>query len=97
MVLAAYAGDRPEFLRQWRAAVREAQEMKKEDPVRYVRDSFASRNPLKTVFRTVSSGDYTRILRHLDDDGRREVRGAVDRFNIFAQSLNAHAFYGTTR
>lgn len=101
MVLAAYAGDRTEFLTQWRAAVQEARNLpsKPEDPVAYVRDSFASRHPLKNVFRSVSQGDYARILRTLDDDGRAEVRSAVARFNAYAESLDAKAFTGsaTTR
>jgi hypothetical protein len=97
MVLAAYAGDRADFLANWRDAIQAAREMGKEDPVAYVRDSFASRNPLKNVFRTISQDDYTRLLRHLDDDGRREVRSGIDRFNAFAESLDAKAFTGSTR
>lgn len=94
MVLAAYGGDRADFLAAWRAAVKEAQAQGKADPVGYVRESFASRHPLKNVFRTVSQGDYAKILRHLDEAGRREVRGAVDRFNAYAESLDARAYTG---
>jgi hypothetical protein len=97
MVLAAYAGDRAEFLQQWRAAVQEAKAMGKTDPVSEVRDSFASRNPLKTVFQHLSQDDYLRLLRGLDDRGRKDVRGAVDRFNAYAQSLDAKAYTGSTR
>jgi len=97
MVLAAYAGDRADFLAEWRAAVTKARELGKEDPVAYVRDSFAGRNPLKNVFRTLSQDDYVKILRGLDDNGRREVRGAVDRFNRYAESLDARAFTGSVR
>jgi hypothetical protein len=97
MVLAAYAGDRAEFLTNWRAAVLEAKIKGEADPVAYVRDSFASRNPLKTVFQNISQDDYTRLLRAQDDSGRREIRSAVDRFNAYASSLDAKPFTGTTR
>jgi hypothetical protein len=97
MVLAAYAGDRTTFLAEWRKAVSEARELPAgaKDPVGYVRDSFAGRHPLKTVFRSIGEDQYVRLLRHLDDDGRREVRDAVNRFNAYAESLDARAFAGT--
>lgn len=97
MVLAAYAGNRADFLAEWRDAVRTAKEMGKADPVVYVRDSFAGRHPLKNVFRSLSEDDYVKLLRHLDPRGRQEVRDAVNRFNAYAESLDARAFVGSSR
>lgn len=95
-MLAAYVGDRGEFLSEWRTVVAEARTLGQADPVAYVRDTFASRNPLKNVFRSLTQNDYMRLLRSLDDTGRAEERSAVNRFNTYAESLDAHAFTGST-
>jgi hypothetical protein len=97
MVLAAYAGDRQDFITNWREAVKEAREQKEEDPVSFVRDRFAGRNPLKTVFRTLTQEEYAKLLRKLDPRGRREVMNAVNRFNAYAESLDARGYTGSTR
>jgi hypothetical protein len=95
MVLATYAEDRGEFIRAWRAAVQEAQDLGKEDPVGYVRDSFASRNPLKTVFRSLSEQEFRQLIGAMPSDGRRDVMDAVGRFNAYAESLDAKAYWGS--
>lgn len=97
MVLAVYAGDRADFLSNWREAVREAQRIGQADPVAYVRDNFASRNPLKNVFQHLSQDDYFRLLRSMDARGQAEVRSAVNRFNAYAESLDARAYTGAVR
>lgn len=96
MVLAAYAGDRTEFLAHWRDAVKEAATLGKADPVAYVRNEFASRNPLRAAFQHLSQDDYARLLRSMDDRGRQQVQLAVNRFNAYASSLDAKPYTGST-
>lgn len=97
MALAAYANDRVQFTTAWREAIMKAREEGKEDPAEYVRDSFASRHPLRTVFRTLSDGDYRRLLARLPADGRADVEQAVRYYNSYAESLGASAYTGSKR
>jgi hypothetical protein len=95
MILAAYAGDRADFVQHWRAAIQVAREEKEPDPVAYVRERFAGRHPLKSVFASLGEGEYAKMLRYLDDRGRDEVKEAVGRFNAYAGSLGAKPYYGS--
>jgi hypothetical protein len=94
MVLAAYGGDRADFIANWREAVALARQQREPDPVAYVRDRFAERNPLKSVFRGITQDEYHRLLRTMDEHGRSEVQDAVRQFNRYAVSLDAKEYTG---
>lgn len=97
MVMAAYGNDRTQFTAAWREAIAKARREGKEDPAAYVRDSFASRHPLRAVFRTLSEGDYRRLLQRLPSGGRQDVESAVRYFNAYSESLGGTAYHGSTR
>lgn len=97
MALAAYADDRAGFARAWREALAVARAEGKDDPITYVRDAFAARHPLRTVFRTLSADDYGRLLRRLPAEGAADVRQAVGAYNRYLESIEGTAFTGSRR
>lgn len=95
MELSVYANDPTGFQSAYRDAVKKAAELGKEDPVDFVKRSFSTRHPLRSVFRTApSSGDYSRLLLALPEGGRDDVGEAVDLFNRFGSALGIKEFEG---
>lgn len=95
MVLAAYGGDMEDFNQAYREAIAQARKDGKDDPARSVKESFASRHPLRSIFRTApSETEYRRILSALPQDGREDVRSAVNLFNTFLSRIGGTPFDG---
>lgn len=95
MELAAYANDSGAFMQEYRAAIEKAREMGNDDPVAYIKRAYASRNPLRQVFRTPpTESQYRQILSSLPDDGRQDVSEAVNAFNFYANQIGARPFEG---
>ena len=95
MELAAYAADSAGFHQEYVNAVEAAREAGYSDPVGHIKDAFASRNPLRSVFRTSpSEADYGRILAELPDSGQTDVREAVNLFNRAASKIGIKVFEG---
>ena len=95
MVLAAYANDPAGFRAAYQRAVQAARDEKKPDPVDYVKRSFQSYHPLKSVFVTApSEAEYRQILGALDDDGSQDVSEAVRLFNRYGATIGIPEFDG---
>lgn len=95
MQLAALANEAADFMAAYREALSQAREEGKDDPADFVEKSFASRHPLRSFFRsTPSELDYTRILNALPEDGRGDVRDAVNLFNRFGSMIGVNPFDG---
>lgn len=95
MVLAAYGNNMEDFNRAHREAIKVAKDAGQDDPAEYVQRSFASRHPLKSIFRfTPSESEYRKILSALPEDGRRDVVEAVNLFNRFSVRLGGTPFDG---
>jgi hypothetical protein len=95
MELAAYGNDAADFQAAYLAAVKQAQEDGFEDPTDHIKRAFASRNPLRSVFRTTpSESEYRAILGALDPDGQRDVSQALALFNAYSEQIGARAFEG---
>lgn len=95
MELAAYANNAVDFRNAYVEAIKQAKEQGFEDPVDHVKRSFASKNPLRSVFQTApSEKEYERILLALPQDGREAVSEAVNQFNRYAESIGARGFEG---
>ncbi len=93
MVLAAYAQDNIGFVQAYQKSLTAAREMGQEDPEEYVRRSFATYHPLKSLFRTApTSGDVARMYTVMGSDGARDVRGAVLSFDAFGKSIGLKPF-----
>jgi hypothetical protein len=88
MILAAMSNSRTDFQSSWMDAVNAARKMKKPDPVEAVAQSFGSRHPLRSIFRTIpTEAEVQRLLGMMPVDGRRDVTEALRLYNIYAQSL----------
>lgn len=94
MVLAAYEDDRAGFAKSWREAVGLAKKAGKEDPITWVRTSFGSRHPLRSVFRSITKGEYAKLLNNTPSGGREDIREAVTLFNRYLESIGGTAYTG---
>jgi len=96
MTLAAYSDDRAWFQEAYREAIRAAREKGEVDPEKYVRQSFATRHPLRSIFRaTPSDTEYRDLIRALPDEGRGDVMEAVRLMNLYGSALGVPAFTGS--
>lgn len=97
MTLATYANDPMRFQEAYRYAVQAAKEMGNADPVDYVKRSYQTAHPLRSIFKTApSESDYSRLLRQMSDRGRGDVGQAVKLFNNFGEVLGIKEFEGKT-
>jgi len=98
---AVYDNDFGKFKRRWSAALKEAIRSGRAKTIKeaenYVRSSFRQRHPLKKGFRSLTRNDYVRMLRKMDDDSRKTVATAVNRFNAFGEAIGIGSYYGSTR
>ncbi len=95
MILAALADDQSDFILAYSKAVTAAREDAKPDPAAYVRQSYAARNPLRSVYVTPpSEAEYRQILSRLPDSGRADVQTAIALFNKFGNFIGAPAYEG---
>lgn len=95
MELGATVGNYQLFREAYARAIQEAAKAGKDDPVKYVKQAFASRHPLRRIYRTLpSEQEYTRILSSLDEDGRLAVSRSVASYNRFLEQLKMHAVMG---
>lgn len=95
MIISAMANDAGAFAEAYRKAYDAAREMGKEDAEQYVKESFSSRHPLKTLFRTApTTDDYARMLGLMSDRGRKDVQEAVTLFNQFGKSIGVNPYLG---
>jgi hypothetical protein len=95
MVLASYANDSAAFYNSYLAAIQEARSAGKEDPLTYVKESYRSRHPLRSIFRSITESDYRRLLAELPDDGRTAVTDANESYNRFARLLDIAPYHGS--
>lgn len=100
MGIAAINDDKEGFKRSYENALRVAMRTREEtktEAADYLKRSFQSRHPLRTVFRTPPSEDeYQNILGTLNPAGRRAVEDAVRNYNKYAQSLGIRPYLGRT-
>lgn len=95
MELAAYKNSAGDFREAYNNAVMAAKKLGQEDPVEYVKRSFATRNPLKQVFQTVPSQyDYERLLANMPGSGNQDVSQAVRLFNQYGAMIGIKPFDG---
>lgn len=95
MQLAAIGNDSAGFNQAYREAIAKAKEQGHEDPVGFVKQSFASRNPLRSIFRTTpTEEDYRRILGALPNSGRSDVQEGLASFNRYGAMLGITPFEG---
>ena len=98
MELAMYANSPADFQSAYSTAVAMAKDAGYADPVDHVKRAFASRNPLKSVFRTApSEAELQRLLAALPDYGRRDVSEALRLFHHYGQSIGITEDRSTTR
>lgn len=96
MALAAYMNDPEKFMDVYRRAVEVARKMGKEDPAKSVAESFATRNPLKSVFNVPPTPqEYQQLLTSMPEEGQRAVRQALSLFNNYAARIGANTFVGS--
>lgn len=97
MELAAYKNSPGDFREAYNNAVVVAKKLGQEDPVEYVKRSFATRNPLKQVFQTTpSQSDYERLLANMPGSGNQDVSQAVRLFNQYGAMIGIKPFDGKT-
>jgi hypothetical protein len=95
MLLAAMANDQGDFLRAYSKAIAAARNEGKPDPADYVKRSYESRNPLRTVFTTPpSSAEYGQILMRLPDSGRQAVQSAMLLLAKYGSQIGAKDYFG---
>lgn len=95
MYLASLSNDASGFRSAYRNAIAAARDEKKPDAEDFVKRSFASYNPLRTVFRTEPSiEEYQKLLTRMDDQGRATVQTAIRLYNGYASQLGIKEDYG---
>jgi hypothetical protein len=95
MILAAMADDSGDFIAAYSRAVTAAREDGKPDPAKYVQQSYAARNPLRTVFVTPpSQSEYSQILSRLPASGRSDVQTALMLLAKFGNFIGAPEYFG---
>jgi hypothetical protein len=100
MALSAMANDRAGFRKAYRKALDAAVEMGKPDPEQYVKQSFATRHPLKSVFKkSPSQQEYRELLDVMQSampgsNGDRDVTEAIRLFNAYASGLGITPYEG---
>lgn len=98
MSLAALQNDSKAFQEAYRKAIEVAREMGEFDPLRKVRDTFASRHPLRLLFVSgPSDAEYAKMRETMSEQGRAAVDAALLNFNRYAASLGAAPYYGATK
>lgn len=96
MALAAYSDDRAWFQESYRGAINAAREKGELDPEKYVRQSFATRHPLRSIFRaTPSMTEYAELIRALPEQGRDDVLEAIRLMNNYGSALGIPPFVGS--
>lgn len=95
MQLAALADDMQGFVEARNEAIAKAREEGKPNAAEYVSRTYASRHPLKTVFRTPpTEQQYRQLLNALPPDGRQDVTEAVNLFNRYGATMGVMPFDG---
>lgn len=100
MVLNAMANDRDGFRNAYRKALKAASDMGKMDPEKAVRMSYASRHPLKSVFKSPPTqeeyNDLLDVMRTAmpGSNGEKDVQEAIRLFNAFGESLGINPYHG---
>ena len=95
MILSAYANDATAFWEARQKAVAAAEKMGKEDPEGAVNDSFGSRHPLKTLFRTPpTTSEYQQMLGLMSKRGQQDVAEALYLVNQYSQLLGLKPYVG---
>ena len=95
MVLSAYANDGIAFRNAYGMALKAAEAMGKEDPVKSVKSSLTMYHPLRYVFRSPPlEDDFSRIQRAAGGTGRQAINEAVSLFNRYAEMLGITPYMG---
>jgi hypothetical protein len=95
MELAATTNNDALFRQAYAKAIQMAAREGKEDPADDVRRAFASRHPLRRIFRTLpSEGEYRSILSNLNDEGRTAVARSVTSYNSYLDKLHMRPVAG---
>jgi hypothetical protein len=88
MQLAAYSNDRMAFLEAYRNAVMASRRQGEEEPEDKILQSWKSRHPLQSVFRTKpSETEMAKLMSAMDDSGKRAVREAVSLYDSYTEML----------
>jgi hypothetical protein len=95
MLFSALANDYDSFREAYEKAIASAVDDGKPDPADYVKRSFATYHPLRSVFRTPpSEAEYRGILSALNERGQQDVSQAIDLYNRYAALLGIKPFDG---
>jgi hypothetical protein len=96
MEYAAFNDDQEMFRDSYRHAIQAAMDMNKEDPKRYVQETFSAHHPLRRIFSTApSEREYRSILADLDDTGREAVASGINLYNRYLTRMGLTPFNGT--
>ena len=94
MVLSAYANDGIAFRRAYGNALKAAEAMGKEDPVKSVKASLTMYHPLRYVYRTPPlTTEFNKILRTAGS-GSRAINEAITLFNRYGEILGITPYMG---
>ena len=100
MTLAAMANDREAFRDAYRRAIRAAAAMGKPDPTLAVKQSFTTRHPLRSIFKTAPTEmEYGQLLNTMKSivpfsNGEKDVQDAIRLFNAYGESLGITPYMG---
>lgn len=95
MELGATTGNYELFREGYAHAIQMAAREGKEDPVKYVKEAFAQRHPLRRIFRVQpTEGEYRQILSSLNDTGRNAVARTVTSYNSYLDRLGMKPVVG---
>ena len=96
MVYAAMLDNADDFWDAWRGAVEAAKAEGHPDPVEYVRTAFASRNPIRRVFKNMPlESDLRKMLASLPPQASEEVRNALRLYNKYQSLVGAKPTWGS--
>jgi len=95
MELAATTDDYELFREAFANAIQQAAKRNEPDPVKYVKDHFAERHPLRRVFSPqLNENQYRTLLSNLNETGRNAVTRTVTSYNKYLERLNLKPVVG---
>jgi hypothetical protein len=101
MQLAAISDNYPGFVEAWKGAVAATMAndgaLTVDEAETSVKRRFAERNPLKSVFHSIGTDEYDRMLAQMPESDRDVVGKAVDAFNRYSEALGVTPYYGSAK
>jgi len=98
MQIAALNDDKAEFNRAYKSAIQAAIDMKKEDPIKTVKDRWGGRNPLFLIqSQSEAKRNLNRMLQNIPAEYRQSVIESLNQYEEYSRTIGAPGNFGSSR